>query len=71
MIWVAHDLYANRLISRNMTTIQQIKMALLQIEASRIKNDGPDIVFTEEELVKQFPSECREYVKYAIHQMRD
>jgi len=71
VVWLAHDWHENWVISRNRTTIQQIRAAVVEIEAMKIKSQGPRVVFTEEELIGQFPRECKKYVKYVIRQMRE
>ena len=71
LVWLAHDWYVNWVVSRNRTTIQRIRDAVLEIEALKIKSQGPRVLFSDEELIDQFPRECKEYVKYVIQQMRE
>lgn len=69
-VYLVRKWYGNRLISTNKVTLQQIRAAISELESVKVVEEGPQVTFTDEELVSQFPRECREYVRFVIREER-
>lgn len=69
-VYLAREWYGDRLISTHKTTLQEIRRAINEFESAKLIEQGSQVTFTEEEIVSQFPRECKEYVKFVFREQR-